>query len=117
MGCDRLLPWMGFLCSDKVNLSHNKVWPRQEFLGHNKVFSCRDRVWGNGQGSSCCDRELDVVIELSKFVSRQSMPYITIDSSRTWGFPGRDITLYVMTVGAKYCVVAMLCAHDRDVLS
>ena len=39
---------MGFLCGDRV-------WPRQEILGHDTVFSCLDRVWGKGQESLCHD--------------------------------------------------------------
>ena len=39
---------MGFLCGDRV-------WPGQKILGRDKVFSCRDRVWGKVQESLCHD--------------------------------------------------------------
>ena len=71
---------MGFLCCDRV-------------------FSCRDRVWGKGQESLCRDKEFDVATELSKLVSQQGEPSIAIESSRTWGFLCRDIALFVVIVG------------------
>ena len=45
------------------------------------------------------------------------MPYVTIERSRTWGFPGRNIALYVMTVAARHCVAARMCECNRDDLS
>ena len=45
------------------------------------------------------------------------MPYVTIESSRTWGFPVRNIELYVMTVAVRHCVAARLCVCNRDDLS
>ena len=62
------LGW-GFLCNDRVFLRHDRVWLRQEILGIDRVFSCRNRVWGKGQENLCCDREFDVATELPKLVS------------------------------------------------
>ena len=45
------------------------------------------------------------------------MPYVETKSSRTWGFPCHDIALYVVTVGARHCVAARLCACDSATLS
>ena len=76
------LGW-GFLCHDKVFLRHDRVWPRQKVLGCDRVFSYRDGVWGKGQESLRRNREFDVETELLEIVSRQSIPYVAIESSRT----------------------------------
>ena len=80
-------------------MCRNKVWPRHEILGRNRVFSYHDRVWGKGQESLRHNREFDVAIELYKVVSQQGEPSVAIESFRTWGFPCHDIALYVTTVG------------------
>ena len=43
--------------------------------------------------------------------------YVAIESSRTWGFPCRDIALYVATVGQGQCVATRLRACNREALS
>ena len=44
---DRVWPWAGSLCRDRVFSGRDKVWPGQ-------VFSCCDRVGNDGEGL-CCD--------------------------------------------------------------
>ena len=61
---------MAFLCRDRVFLRCDRVWPKHGILGHDVVFSCRDRVWDKGQESLRRDKEFDVVKELLEIVSR-----------------------------------------------
>ena len=89
----------GFLFHDKVFFRRDRVWPRQGILGRDKVISCYDRVLGKGQESLRRNGEFDIATELSKLVSQQGEPSVATESSKTLGFPCRDIALYVTIVG------------------
>ena len=72
---------------------------RHGILGRNRVFPCRDRVWGKRQESLRRYREFNVATELFKLVSQQGEPSAATESSRTWGLSCCDIVLYVATMG------------------
>ena len=62
-------------------LRRDKIWPRQNILGHNRVFSCCRRVYGKSEDSLRRDREFDVATELPKLVSQQGEPSVATESS------------------------------------
>ena len=94
-------PWLEFLCCDKiflcsdrvgqgeedlgrdmVFLGHDRFWPWMEFLCCDKIFLCRDRV-GHDEEKLCLNKVFCVATEFGL----------------GWGFPYRNIALYVAKVG------------------
>ena len=85
-------PWQGLLCPDKTFLCRDRVWSRSSFICRDRAFLYRDRV-GQGKEILCRDREFDVMTELPKITSRQSISYVA-----TKRVPGHEV-FHIATVG------------------